>query len=334
MRSDVKTTSWSTFFFALLGLLWCGYVAFPTANPAPCASSGCELFRDTTVGGISLWWVGGAYFFLLSILCLRGNRALVRFLAWSALFLDTILLLVMFMTAPCFDCLVVASFIGLAFYSARPKASDNGWFAEESLRPSLLLPIWFGLFLGNLVVMGNERLPLYTLGKAVNKDVRVFFSPSCPACRGAVHTFGDSAVLYPVMESDEDFDSILRFGALVKTGVPAASAIDRCLNPVEPLPDIAFYERLVLQAQLTRNKAALFKQGFRALPLIQINGLPGYRGHAVDHAPPPVAGGSAPAFGFSEQSRQPAGGPETVPDFLLDTENMGRCGGDNPIPCD
>ena len=54
---------WLAFFFAILGLAWCGYVAFPTASPAPCASSGCMLFQDMRFLGVSLWWVGGGYFF-------------------------------------------------------------------------------------------------------------------------------------------------------------------------------------------------------------------------------------------------------------------------------
>ena len=89
MRSHARIP-WSTLVFALLGLFWCGFVAFPTANPPPCLTSGCALFRYGRVAGLSLWWVGGAHFFLLTILCLRGNRILARGLAMVALFVDVI----------------------------------------------------------------------------------------------------------------------------------------------------------------------------------------------------------------------------------------------------
>lgn len=279
-------TPWAALLFALLGLSWCGYIAFPTSNPAPCATSGCALFRDSRIAGLSLWWVGGAYFFLLAIVCLRGNRSLARLMAQVALFLDSILLGVMFFTAPCFDCLVVAVFLGLTYYCLR--SGDGSWFVSPQA-PSMLLPLWTGLFLGNMVLAANEQLPQYIIGNTRSTDVRIYFSPSCSACRAAILASGNAAALYPVAETSEDTDSIIRLEALLKANVPMAEALPRSISPDEPVPYKPFYERMLLSLQLVRNKTVVLRQGFRALPMIQINGMPVSKTPSLDEPKEPAA---------------------------------------------
>ena len=352
MRSQAKSTPWPTLFFALLGLIWCGYVAFPTATPLPCSTSGCALFRDSKFAGVSLWWAGGAYFFLLTVLCLRGNRHLARPLAGLALFLDAILLIIMFLTAPCFDCLVVAALMGLCYYTLRSSANGDGWFTGNEATHSLLLPVWFGLFLGNSVLAANEQLPLYSLGNKRSTEISVYFSPSCPACREAILSLGNAAVLYPVAESAGDTESIIRFAALLESNVPIQLALERCLNPDEPLPYLPFYETGLLRMQLLRNKAALLRQGFRALPLIQVNGMPGHPNTPLNNGAAkqlsssdvPVQarpseslpGQTSPAPGedLESWSRQGSGSPEGLPDFLQDPGDLRQCGGENAEPCE
>lgn len=314
MRSQKSSIPWLTLLFALMGLAWCGYVAFPTTTPPPCATSGCALFRDTRFAGVSLWWVGGLYFFALSVVCLRGNRLLARLFAMLALFLDALLLLIMFLTAPCFDCLVVALFFGLGYYSL--LGSPDSWFSGEP-RPSLLLPLWFGLFLGNCVLAANEMLPTYSLGSQKTADVRLYFSPSCPACREAVKSVGDKAVLYPVLEGEGDFDAILRFEALLERGLPVQEAFTQSLDPLAETPQPLLRERLLIAAQLLRNKASLLRQGFRALPLIQVNGMPGHRSTSLEKAANGRPGGGRAAVA-------PDAGPGDRPDNRQDNRQDNR----------
>lgn len=358
MRSQTNSTPWVTFFFALLGLIWCGYVAFPTSNPMPCATSGCALFRDSKFAGISLWWVGGAYFFLLAVLCLKGNRHLARMLAMLALFVDAVLLIIMFLTAPCFDCLVVAAIMGLCYYSLKP--ASNGWFAGVNTAPSLLLSVWFGLFLGNSVLAAHEQFPLHAIGNTRSSEVRLYFSPSCKACREAINSLGNTATLYPIMENERDFDAIIRLSAMLKTNVPVHEAILRSIDESEPVPPLSFYERTVLALQLLRNKASLLRQGFRALPLVQVNGWPGETPSSLEKPATPAAQKKAePALPAQPQTRsqeplrtdvsalpyeEGAGSAEpgyqqsfnngSTPDFLADPDALEQCGGHNAKPCD
>jgi thiol-disulfide isomerase/thioredoxin len=146
------------------------------------------------------------------------------------------------------------------------------------------LPVWFGLFLGNAVLALNEQMPLYALGNTRTSDVSVYFSPSCPACREAILSLGNSAALYPVEEKEGDVESILRLAALLKVNVPLREALPRSLNKEEPVPYIPFYERALLSLHLLRNKASLLRQGFRAVPLIRINGMPGQAATSLDRA--------------------------------------------------
>ena len=355
IRTRSNATPWAALLFALLGLAWCGYVAFPTGNPAPCATSGCALFRDSRIAGISLWWVGGAYFFLLAIVCLRGNRPLARLMAMVALFLDSVLLVVMFFTAPCFDCLVVAVFLGLTYYHLR-SAGDGGWFVTPQ-SPSLLLPIWFGLLLGNAVLAINEQLPLTSMGNSRSADVRIFFSPSCKACRAAILASGNAAALYPVEEKDGDIDSIIRLGALLKANVPMREALPRSIDPNEPVPHLPFYERMLLSVQLVRNKAVVLRQGFRALPMIQINGMPvgadalgdrrdsGDAGHGArtpdgpvynldpSYADPSASGGMSPRNPSSPGNARGQGDGGNLPDFLHNADDLSRCVQGTGQPC-
>lgn len=316
-------------------------MAFPTTAPSPCSTSGCALFRDSRFAGISLWWVGGAYFFLLTVICLKGNRSLARMLAGVALFLDAILLGIMFLTAPCFDCLVVAALMGMCYYTVRSSTFTKGWFTGAEHARSLLLPVWFGLLLGNSALAANEFLPPYNIGDPQTKELSVYFSPSCPACRDALLTFGVTAALYPVDESREDFDSILRLATLLKADIPMEDALRRCLDRDEPMPELPAYERTLLRMQILRNKAALMRQGFRALPLILVNGMPGGHPSTSLERPSLMPREQSPDPAASSDLSQPQAEPQTdapppteVPDFLNDPGPLRQCGGDSPEPCD
>ena len=358
LRSSQNThsTAWLGFLFALLGLLWCGYVAFPSAHVGPCVTSGCEITRNLNIGGISLWWIGGAYFFVQAILSLRGARYLAWRLAQLALFLDALLLMLMFVTGPCFDCLVVAFLIAATTYFLRP--TPHGWFIGEQPKQLILLPLWTGLFLGNLVVATDEISPRWVIGPNPTSHVRIFFSPSCPSCREALVAFGNAA-LFPVFEKEGDLEAIVRLERLLAEKTPMPVALQKATAPDAPLPDISPLTRVIRTAALLRNRATVFKQGFTTLPLIEINGMPKawLKGRPADpvgqartdrashSATPTDAAHSTPsgtdANGTTPTERPPL--PEThkpgatvpVPegDVPWESGEVGQCGGRNTAPC-
>ncbi len=92
---------------ALLAAAFCIWSAFGNAVNF-CAATGCLLYQDFTVGGISLWWLGTGSFAALGLLALLGAAAPGRLLAGLTLLGDICLLLLMALTAPCVSCLVAA----------------------------------------------------------------------------------------------------------------------------------------------------------------------------------------------------------------------------------
>ncbi len=340
-QSRVFSIPWWGFLFALGGLAWCGWVAFPTGHPSPCLTSGCSLFRDGRVGVVSMWAVGGACFFALTLLCLRGKRRAAFALASLALFLDALLLLIMFFTAPCLDCLVVAAFFGLTCFALRPV--QDGWFGATPGR-SLLLPIWFGLFIANLASVGNEAMPHWALANADNNSMRIYFAPSCTHCRAARLAWGHPAALYPGAEDENDPDAVLKLEALLLQKVPMAEALERCRNPEEPLPKIGPLDRALLSIRLLRNKAAVLKQGYQALPLIEINGMPvlpkpsdaalrrdsDRPARAETQAAPPA--GHSGADGLLSP-RETNGTAPAEPSLPWEVDSLGQCGRADQQPC-
>jgi thiol-disulfide isomerase/thioredoxin len=340
MPKNVQSTSipWNALFFALLGLAWCGYVAFPSGTSAICETSGCVFLRDGTFAGIPMWWIGGGYFFLLAILCLRGARRLAWMFSRMALFLDSLLLLVMFFTGPCINCLILAMFFAITCFLLRP--TSEGWFLEEPTSP-ILLPIWLGLFLGNVCLAINESVPNLVLGNTENKEVRLFFSPSCPACREALVTLEGKAALYPIKENDGDVEAIIRLISYLEAGMPMAEALARSLNPQEPGPTLSPPARVIFEIQLLRNKTIILRQGFDSLPLIMINGLPGAQSPKASSLD-----GQNSYSGTSQISPHGAAGPAALSgegngllldgntNFLQDVTGLGRCPSDSKEPCE
>jgi hypothetical protein len=272
----------------------------------------------------------------MAVLSLRGKRVAARLLAISALAADGVLLFIMFFTAPCFDCLVVAVFIGLIYYSLR--GMPDGWFLMPS-GPSLLLPVWFGLFLGNCVLAADEMMPRHILGDK-NAEVSIFFSPSCPACRAALASIGSASALYPVAEEPGDAERIIKFAAFLRAGLSAGEAAERSIDPDQAVPEYSLFDRALLSVQLMRNKSALLRQGVRSLPLIRINGMPGFGatslekrgGRSEDEGRPQAASdGEAPPQRTSPPLRNDEG--RLQPDFLRELDNFGRCGGEAAEPC-
>jgi hypothetical protein len=98
-----------------------------------------------------------------------------------------------------------------------------------------------------------------------------------------------------------------------------AEAVARCRDPLEPLPELSLFQRLILEIQLLRNKILILRQGVDSLPLIQLSGLPGAAA-AWQAAPPGTIG-------------RLSGEGRTL-DFLQDLSTLNRCPQGSVNPCD
>ncbi len=300
---------------ALLALLGAGYCALQSGyfGESFCPSSGCRLFRDVSVAGVSLWWVGVAAFALISLCCLWRRPGLAFFLVSAGLVADSLLLAVMLGIAPCLSCLGAALFLGLLFLLLR--RAPQGWFKGQA-RPSILFMVWLVLFLANGAAAVNERVSIWVISGAEHGERRVYFSPSCPACKDAVAAFAGSAAFVPVMKDESDFAAILRLERGLRNGRSLREAFTASLSG--PEPDISFARGLILRLRLLRNKADVLRLGFDTLPLIMVNGLPQSLRSEVQ-APPRSASRPSPAA--------------SVSDLPPELESLDQCKQD-ATPCD
>ena len=304
------SVSWGCVIIALIGAGYCALLANPTQGPIPCPGTGCRLFRDFTVHGFSLWWAGTAYFALTALVCLRRSTKLALALAGLALVLDTLLLMLMLATAPCVSCLGAALLIGLLFCTIRSHA-----YSMNMLRPraSALFLLWLGFFIAVSATALMEQAPIWVIHGANTSERRVYFSPSCPACKDAVTVFADKAAFVPIAERESDYAAIDAMDKAIARGESLQKALDGAAR--EQTPDPYSLRMLLLRLRLLRNKAEVLRLGFDALPLIMVNGMPQSMLPAA--AAPP--------------GRERPGSADLPPELLGD---INACGESRSEPCD
>lgn len=261
--------SWLGVCIALAGAVYCGLQAAPLPVSIPCPGTGCHLFQDFTVHGISLWWAGVAYFALMAVLCVRRATTACLFLATLALILDAVLLIIMLGTAACIACLGGALLIGLLFLSIRRHAFNK---TIPGPGVSIVFMAWAGLFIAAGAAAGAELISPWRMHGPENAERRVYFSPSCPACRDAITVFAGTAAFMPVVERDSDYAAIYRMQKAVDQGKTMADALAEAEKGTDDEP--LSLHALIMRFKLLRNKAEILRLGFDRLPLIMTAGMP------------------------------------------------------------
>lgn len=323
LASTRSNTLWGGSLLAALGAAYCYWTAIAPAT-VPCVSTGCTLYRDMSVFGISLWWYGAGAFTLLALFCLAGKQPAARGLAWLMLAADTALLLLMAFTAPCAACLVTALFIAGAFLAI----PANGRRTRQQRLPVLFL-FWGGLFISNAVFFATERAGAWTMHGPDNAPVTLYFSPSCQACREAIASLAQAApgtVAYrPVAENDDDILSIAAMRREVEGGASVAEALRKALAQSAPAAPSTL-EQLRLRWRLLRNKALVLSAGADRLPLLLVSGMPRMPYHAAPAATAvqPTSGPASPVPG---QSARPMPSPLPGQDGALpfSTDDFAGC---------
>lgn len=327
------------FFIALIGAAFSAWNALDAAS-VPCVTTGCTLYQNFSFGGFSLWWVGTGAFLLLGLLALGGYGGIGRTLAGIALFADCFLLLVMILTLPCFACMLEAALLA-GCYGAFRAVPDR---AAGGRRPSVsfLLAIWGILFVltAGFAVRGEVRPwamqePQYIEGT----PIRVFFSPSCSACRQLVTgiSVADSRKIIwcPVAEEENDLAVILNLQQ--RLAVSGAALSTQFVPALETQPlsalDMLRPSVLLLQFRLWCNQAHVLASGDGRLPLVEFMGVPSalIRNSGVSGDSPTSGDVSAQSFGGqSTLGGQVGNDAHALP---LDLGGAGSCGGPDAVPC-
>lgn len=311
---------------ALLGMLFCIWTALGN-EVAFCVTAGCSLYQDLVIGGLSMWWIGTAAFGVLACLALLGAVPAGHFLAGMTLLGDIFLLLLMALTSPCVSCLVVACFFALTYWLfGRARHRDDRRPQERSL----LLCVWLVLFVVNAGQVVRMQGEVWSISENPDQaTVRMFFSPSCSACREGIDILSGSVdvAFCPVAENDIDVARVERMLLLLEEGKTLKEAVASCQNVEEPGPWAFLHPgQWGLRLRLQRNRAHIFNAGSRTVPFFEYHGLPAMLKKQAQ--PPAPARAQEPVIEFS-----PVGG-QTFPDAVLPLEPQvsGQCGGPTPCP--
>ena len=316
--------SWASICISLAGVAYCVIQALPVSVSVPCPGTGCQLFQNFAIHGVSLWWVGVAYFAFMSLLCLRRANALALFIATSALLVDAVLLAVMLMTAACVVCLGAGAFMALLYLSLLRHIYPTP--ASPSKQP-LVLFLWGGLFIAAASLGATEAIEPWKIAGAENAERRVYFAPSCPACQDAVIAFDGNAAFIPIAEKESDYAAVYAMLVAIQNGQTTAEALKTALEAQKngTLAELPFPNAPFFHLKLIRNKAEVLRLGFDKLPLIMINGMPqSLHPNSIKNQPSqPTARNSG---------RMPASDSSALPPELLAPLNA--CGEVSLEPCD
>lgn len=311
------------FFTALLGTVFCVWSALGN-DVNFCVTTGCTLYQDFSIAGVSMWWVGTVAFALLAICALLGQKMAGKSLAALFLLGDTGFLTLMAFTAPCLSCLTAAAFFAICFWLFRRNAAQPARSGEQLLlRPSPLLWIWFLLFIINIGVVVRSEVGVWPLlDESGDASTRMFFSVDCPYCKEGIDALAGKVdvAFYPVLENPDDVYRIARMMKLLEEGMAMDEALSLSADYQTPTGVAAYApEMILLRFRLLRNKAHIFAAGSQSVPFFEQKGMPVGL----------VANKSSSGQESGRKTASDGFGDFHLPDELTTT---GQCGGGAPCP--
>lgn len=261
---------------ALIALAFCVWTALGN-DVNICITTGCTLYQDFSIFGISLWWYGTAAFTILSFCALFGFSFAGRRLAALFLLGDTALLLLMLLTAPCINCLVVALFFCLSYLFFRNASLPQTQNGQGSGR-SLLIWCWIFFFVINIGAVVRSQMEIWPiLDESGEGRARMFFSPSCHYCTEGIDYLSGHVYMafYPVAENETDIYRIARMIELLDKGLNISEALAKSADFTVPSFFSSLHPKfLLLHFRLLINKAHVFSAGSQGVPFFEYLGLP------------------------------------------------------------
>lgn len=209
------------------------------------------------------------------------RAGLGRWLAGLAVLLDCVLLGIMILTLPCVACMVAALLLALSYITFRAATlADTHRSALHHASP--LLVLWGALFLLTLGGLARSEVGPWAIQAPEMEDettARVFFSPSCSACRQLVMGMSEAdarkIIWCPVAEEEKDLAIILNLKKRIEMGTPLTRSFLPSLE-TEPMTfwDLFSLEVLTTQFRLWCNDARVISSSEGRLPLVEFMGIP------------------------------------------------------------
>lgn len=265
------------FSVALLATVFCVWSALGN-DVNFCVTTGCTLYQDFSIAGISMWWLGSTAFAALAACALLGRKIIGRRLAALFLLGDIGFLLLMAFTAPCVSCLVAALFFALCFWLFRMGGTEGKPGEAAPRRHSPILWAWLFLFAVNIGQVARSEIDVWPmLDESGDASTRMFFSVDCPYCAEGIKALAGKVdvAFYPVSENSDDVYRIAAMMNFLEEGMNMEEALARSSEFTKPGGFAAYGpEMLLLRFRLLRNKAHIFMAGSQAVPFFEQRGLP------------------------------------------------------------
>jgi len=305
-------------FFSLLGIIFCAWRANgETFNI--CFSTGCTLFQDMTINGISMWYIGLLVFAIFFIFSVTGRLLLAKISTAIALFIDAILLTIMLYIAPCTSCIIIAFFFGCIYISFRTIYSRN----KISAFKSVLFIVWSLLFIANLGFLLKSESSNYIIYGPEKASIKMYFAPSCKSCREGVIALAanNNVAFYPVNNDKNDVYLIALMAKYIKAGKNIEEALNEAFLAKKEDYELNYfsYGTLLLHFRLLKNKAHVIEASGGAIPYFEFKGLP----KAL------INGDNGKKLSFKNE-RANSNSDYRLP---IELELEGSCGGEDAKPC-
>lgn len=241
-----------------------------------CATAGCSLTSGVSLFGVSLYYFGAlalAGYIVLALVCRTWYLLLFSILFVA---IDTLLLTYLALGSPCISCLIVGTLFFTLFLLA--WKGHFGWFFRGHhwgwLRKAAVVVcgLWICAAAPNLLGVVQETVAPKPIYGSNDAPVKIFFSPTCPACkdmvRKAVQPDEQKVALYPVAHSEEDIERMCILDCQLGEGAKLEEALDKCWSGQCTSKEHGFWQeaRLTLISQV--NLTYLLNMGKTEVPVM------------------------------------------------------------------
>jgi hypothetical protein len=235
-----------------------------------CGTQGCEIYAGYGLFGLSFYIYGFAGFLGIFLLTLwypgRGADLLLSVAVGLALIFDTLFLIYQSLFWPCSSCHVVALLIGLTAFFAIFGLKVPG--QKFLLGVGLIWSVFF-IFVG-LAVVKEVVFPPWSIYGSTEAPVKVYFSPTCPACEEAARKIlndpqvATETAFYPIAKNSTDEARLARLLRQPSGTVSVAGMLGLFEQEPDHPANLSAREKFLL----FWNKMALARSGATRVPLI------------------------------------------------------------------
>lgn len=240
------------------GLVFCLGSTFGITK-ALCVTEGCKIYQNYSILGLSFHVWGAAAFGTALVLLVRRS-AYYRWFIYFCLWAEITLLAYQIIYLPCSECLLVGLLWGL--------------LAFIEIRKQLSLMVWSGLFLAALVLMAKELIVPWPVYGNMEAPVKIFFSPTCEACRdeiGKLLASGriswDQVALCPVALNDTDCERVYSMKCVFDRTLNLDQAFQVCWSGDAQI-SLNWQEWLRFKYFLIKNRLYLARLGTEKIPVV------------------------------------------------------------------